>query len=490
MRTSLLAGMTTRGTSFLAAGAASAIAGYLLGERGLFCVGIALLALPLLAAAAARRSQYRLATSRTVRPPRVPAGHTATVTLRLENVSRVPTGLLMAEDTVPYALGTRPRYVLDKIERGGARELTYPLRSDLRGKFEIGPLHLRVADSFGLVELARSLSGRTMFVVTPRVVPLARTVISRSWAGEGDGRARLTSTAGEDDVIPRAYRDGDEFRRVHWRSTARYGELMVRREEQRWRNKATVFLDSRSVAHAGSGAASSFEVAVSAAASVGVHIAQEGLTGQFICDTEVIRSAPFFEDRLLDSLAVIKPSAKRSLTQSLKELRLSGAGVIIAVMGKLSVAEAQQLAACRGDGSQGIALLLDASSWGDGAIREGGLTGDTTSASGSHATTADAAPGAASPPTTESTAEAGANPLQVPVNGTAVPAARGHAGRPTSAESIAAASVLRGAGWHVTFIDAGTPLAVAWQRLPRAAEMLVSATRGYSAAGQPDGSPA
>ena len=259
MRTSLLAGMTTRGTSFLAAGAASAVAGYVLGERGLFCVGIALLALPLLAAAAIRRAQYRLVTSRALSPPRVPAGQTATVTLRLENVSRVPTGLLLAEDTVPYALGTRPRYVLDKIERNGLRELTYSLRSDLRGKFEIGPLQLRAADSFGLVEVSRSLSGRTSFVVTPRVVPLARTVISRSWAGEGDGRARMAATAGEDDVVPRAYRDGDELRRVHWRSTARYGELMVRREEQRWRNKATVFLDSRSLAHLGSGAASSFE---------------------------------------------------------------------------------------------------------------------------------------------------------------------------------------------------------------------------------------
>jgi uncharacterized protein (DUF58 family) len=158
MRTSLLAGMTTRGTSFLAAGAASAAAGWLLGERGLFCIGIALLALPLLAAAGARRGQYRLGTSRTITPPRVPAGHTATVTLRLENVSRVPTGLLLAEDTVPYALGTRPRYVLDKIERNGVRELTYPLRSDLRGKFQIGPLQLRVADAFGLVELNRSPS--------------------------------------------------------------------------------------------------------------------------------------------------------------------------------------------------------------------------------------------------------------------------------------------------------------------------------------------
>jgi uncharacterized protein (DUF58 family) len=498
MRTSLLAGMTTRGTSFLAAGAASAVAGYLLGERGLFCVGIALLALPLLAAAAARRGQYRLATSRIVSPPRVPAGHTATVTLRLENASRVPSGLLMAEDTVPYALGSRPRYVLDKIERGGVRELTYPLRSDLRGKFEIGPLQLRVADSFGLVELSRSLSGRTMFVVTPRVVPLARTVISRSWAGEGNGRARLTSTAGEDDVIPRAYRDGDEFRRVHWRSTARYGELMVRREEQRWRNKATVFLDSRSLAHAGSGAASSFEVAVSAAASVGVHIAQEGLTGQFISDSEVIRSAPFFEDRVLDSLAVIRPSANRSLTRSLKELRASGAGVIIAVMGRLSATEAQQLAACRADGSQGIALLLDVSSWANETVRaasqsamaDGGSTGGTAAGSVSapdgtatgDGLAADSALATESP-TTDSAAKAGLIPAQARADATAV-AARGSAGRPAPAESIAAAAVLRSAGWHVTFVNASTPLAVAWQRLPRAAEMLVSA------AGRRDGSPA
>ena len=56
MRTSLLAGMTTRGTSFLTAGAATVLAGLLLGERGLLCVGVALLALPLLARLAAGRA--------------------------------------------------------------------------------------------------------------------------------------------------------------------------------------------------------------------------------------------------------------------------------------------------------------------------------------------------------------------------------------------------------------------------------------------------
>jgi uncharacterized protein (DUF58 family) len=527
MRTSLLAGMTTRGTSFLAAGAASAVAGYLLGERGLFCVGIALLALPLLASSAIRRAQYRLGTSRAISPPRVPAGQTATVTLRLENASRIPTGLLLAEDSVPYALGTRPRYVLDKIERNGSRELTYSLRSDLRGKFDIGPLQLRAADSFGLVEMTRSLSGRTSFVVTPRVVPLARTVISRSWAGEGDGRARMSSTAGEDDVIPRAYRDGDELRRVHWRSTARYGELMVRREEQRWRNKATVFLDSRSLAHLGSGAASSFETAVSAAASLGVHVAQQGLTGQFVTDGDVIRSGPFFEDRLLDSLAVLKPSRGRTLTHAFSELRDLGGGVIIAVMGRLSVTEAQQLAACRPEGSQGIALLLDVSSWSEDALRRrqsnGGTNGSTANGSAANGSTANGSTAnssaggifahgpAAESGTAHEPPAAGALPMtQLPVTESALTelpvadlagmdiaadhqgsadtvslasqnqaSAAAIGGRLTTqgnVQTATAVGVLRSAGWHVTSIDAGTPLALAWQRLPHAADMLLSLT--------------
>jgi uncharacterized protein (DUF58 family) len=542
MRTSLLAGMTTRGTSFLAAGIAAAFVGFLLGERGLLCVGIALIALPLLAAAGARRGQYRLATSRIISPPRVPAGHTANVTLRLDNVSRVSTGLLLAEDAVPYALGTRPRYVLDKIERNGTRELTYSLRSDLRGKFEIGPLQLRVADSFGLVEITRSLSGRTMFIVTPRVVALARTVISRSWAGEGEGRARLAAMAGEDDVIPREYRDGDELRRVHWKSTARYGELMVRREEQRWRNRATVLLDSRSSSHLGAGAGSSFEMAVSAAASLGVHVAQEGLTGQFITDTDVLRSGPFFEDRLLDALAVIRPSGQRNMDRALKELKLSGAGVIIAVMGKMSVAEAQQLAACRSEGSQGIALLLDVATWADGTRRADGNgpaanrpghapTGTAADGNGANGTAVNgtgvngtgvngtaidgttidgkavdgtllgrtlhdatgsdsAAPDSAAP---DGTALDGTGPAEPDRPDTVVLAAStstGSAGpaQPRSlsgryaAEAAAAAVILRTAGWHVASVDASTPLATAWQRLPRAAEMLVATGTSISPA--------
>jgi uncharacterized protein (DUF58 family) len=434
MRSSLLSGLTTRGTSFLTAGAATVLAGLLLGSRVLLSVGVTLILLPLMARLAAGRSRYRLSCTRSITPVRVPAETAATVTLRLENASRLPTGLMLAEDGVPYALGSRPRYVLEGIERGGVRELTYPLRSDLRGKFDIGPLEIRIADAFGVVELARKFSSRNTLVVTPRVVALPRSVSSASWAGDGDGMTRTTAAAGEDDVIPRSYRNGDELRRVHWRSTARYGELMVRREEQRWKNRALLFLDTRRIGHAGTGVASSFEFAVSAAASVGVHLAREGLDGQLITDTGAYDSGGIFEDVLLDSLAVVKTSTGRDFGPGLAALRASEGGLIVAVMGSLSADSARQLAACRRDQGQAIALLLAVSTWADPHAGKGTAPGD---------------PGRRG-------AAAGDDPV-------------------AQEETAAAEAVLRGAGWRVASIDAATPLAQAWQLLPRLADHVVPA---------------
>jgi hypothetical protein len=431
---SWLAAFTTRGTSFLAAGFAAAVTGLFLGERDLVSVGVLLLVLPLFSALAAGRARYRLSCVRSISPPRVAAGQTAQVRLRLENVSRLPTGLLLAEDAVPYALGARPRYVLNGIERGGSRELSYPLRSDLRGKFMVGPLEIRIADAFGLVELGRSFSACTTFVVTPKVIPLARAVVNGSWLGDGDGRSRAMAAAGEDDVVPRAYRDGDELRRVHWRSTARYGELMVRREEQQWRNKVLLLLDTRRGAHAGSGAGSSFEFAVSAAASIGVHLAREGLDGQLVTDTGAISASGIFEDVLLNSLAVIKPSRSRDLGAGVASVR-SGGGLLVAVAGRLTAGTARQLAASRRDSGPAIAVLLAVSTWGS--------------------------------PDAEQRAAAAAS-------GTAD--GYGRPARPGPAETDQAAAILRAAGWRVICLDASTPLAVAWQQLALLSPAASSAT--------------
>ena len=286
----------------------------------------------------------------------------------------------------------------------------------------VGPLEIRIADAFGLVELGRSFSSRTTFVVTPRIIPLPRAVITGSWLGDGDRRARSAAAAGEDDVVPRAYRDGDELRRVHWRSTARYGELMVRREEQQWRNRLLLLLDTRRGAHAGSGASSSFEFAVSAAASIGVHLSHEGLDGQLITDAGALSAPGIFEDVLLDSLAVIRPSRGHDLSPGLAAMR-GASGLIVAVTGRLSAGAARQLAASRRDAGPAIALLLAVSTW----------------------------------------SGPGADP-RFPGPGTADDAGRA-AGGPGPGETDQAAAILRAAGWRVACLDVTTPLAVAWQQL-------------------------
>ena len=227
---SMLAGFTTRGRAFVAAGAAAGVLGLGLGQRTLLSIGGVLIILPVLSVLAAGRTRYRITWARAVTPARVPAGHTASVSIQLDNVSRLPTGLLLAEDTVPYSIGSRPRFILDRIEPGGTRRLSYPIQPDHRGKFAIGPLHVRVADAFGLAKVGSTAAPAVTLVVTPTITALPHTALAGSWLGEGDARASTAAAAGEDDVVPRAYRDGDELRRVHWRSTARYGELMVRRE--------------------------------------------------------------------------------------------------------------------------------------------------------------------------------------------------------------------------------------------------------------------
>ncbi len=96
-----LGGLTVRGKIFAALGVATLTSGILIGNRDLLRLGMLLTALPLVSAWVVTRARYRLACSRQLEPPRVPAGQPATVVIRLENVSRLATGLLLVEDRVP-----------------------------------------------------------------------------------------------------------------------------------------------------------------------------------------------------------------------------------------------------------------------------------------------------------------------------------------------------------------------------------------------------
>ncbi|MET7380107.1 DUF58 domain-containing protein [Streptomyces sp. NPDC005526] len=371
-----LAGLTTRGRSFLAAGVAAALCAYVLGQSDLLRVGLLLAALPLLCAAVLHRTRHRVAGSRRLSPARVPAGSEARVHLRTENVSRLPTGLLMLQDRVPYVLGPRPRFVLDRVEPGGRREVSYRVRSDLRGRYPLGPLQLRLTDPFGMCELTRSFSAFDTLTVVPRVTPLPPVRLSGEAKGYGDGRQRSLALAGEDDVIPRGYRHGDDLRRVHWRSTARYGELMVRREEQPQRARCTVLLDTRYIAFRGAGPESAFEWAVSGAASVLVHMLERGFSVRLLTDTGTSVPGEGSEGfagasqesadaagLMMDTLAVIDHSDGAGLSRAYDTLRGGNEGLLVAFLGDLDEEQAAVVAKMRQRGGAAVAFVLDSDAW-------------------------------------------------------------------------------------------------------------------------------
>lgn len=372
--TKLWSGLTRRGRWFVLIGLAMTTAAIVGGAPDMLRAGILAVVLPGVSMAMALRSRIRLAASRSVEPRRTPVDTTTTVRLWLQNMARVPSGVLLVEDQLPYSLGNRPRFVLDRVWSRFRREVRYTVRADVRGRYVIGPLTLRVTDPFGLVELYRSFTETATLVVTPQIHPLPSVRLAGEWSGSGESRPRSIASAGEEDVTIRQYRHGDDMRRVHWPATAHHDELMVRREEQPWQSRATLLLDTRVKGHAGQGRDSSLEWAVSATASIGVHLARRGYALRLITDSGTAVSASWHstedatadaEAPLLDELAIVEASRYASVGYWPDMLVDGGmpSGLLIAIIGKLLPEEAELVAGLRHGSSSALAVMLDVPSW-------------------------------------------------------------------------------------------------------------------------------
>ena len=366
--------LTRRGRGVVGLGLVLTVGALALSQRDLLRVGILLLTLPLLSAWWVARTRYRLSSARGLRPARVIAGTSATAVIRVQNVSRLPSGLLLVEDDVPWALGRPQRFVVDRLESGGRRDVRYELAAVARGRYTIGPVSVQMVDPFGFCRATRRFVTTDVLTVVPATVPLPAMPVGGDWSGLGEARSRAVASAGEDDVIPREYRHGDDLRRVHWKSTARSGELMVRREEHPWRTRATVLLDTRAMAHRGEGPASSFEWAVSAAASVGCHLARRGYAVRVVdADGTMLRGAgavsesiagPEAEGPLLDLFATVSRTDGQDLAvrDSASRARIRD-GLLVAVLGDLTLEQAESVAALRHGNASALALVLDTSAW-------------------------------------------------------------------------------------------------------------------------------
>jgi uncharacterized protein (DUF58 family) len=364
-----LSGLTTRGRCLLAAGLAAAVCSFVLNERDLLRVAVFVVALPLLVAAFISATRLRIGATRALHPQRVAVGGAGEVQLELWRSGRLPAGEILLEDGVPYALGSRPRFVVERLPHDRRVALRYPLQPVLRGIQQVGPLRATITDPFGLCEFERELIAHSRLVVVPRVVPLWG-LPSGAGIGVGDdGTVRLHAGQGEADVIVRQYRQGDDLRKVHWRSTARRDEIMVRVEERPWRGGTTVLLDHRAAAHHGSGPAASLEWAVSFAASAALHLRRAGHRVRLVSEHGVkLADTPgdggdHYDHVVLDALAALQPAHQRDIT-------LAGDPAdgqeLIAVLGTVSTEAVHELAQFRPRGIRSLAVLLDTPTWAAG----------------------------------------------------------------------------------------------------------------------------
>ena len=290
-------GLTRRGVFFLLASLTASIAAYTLGLRELLYVAVLLAGLPIGALVVVWVARPRLTVARSFSPHILEAGATAGVTMHVKNQAFRRSARSRWRDTLPWRPGSTPDSELPALQPRGARfagrgnsvDLHYELRPPRRGVFSIGPLDVDVADAFGLAESSLTAGLPQPIVVTPEVVMLPATGLT---ASAGDGEARLVqrrSSGDEDDSMTREYRAGDAMRRVHWRATARHGDLMVRQEEQRSLPEARIIVDTRRSGYRDASEESgeeseseSFEWVVRMLASVAVHLRRAGFLVQIV----------------------------------------------------------------------------------------------------------------------------------------------------------------------------------------------------------------
>jgi uncharacterized protein (DUF58 family) len=151
-----------------------------------------------------------------------------------------------------------------ELHRGG-RELhiRYVLPAMPRGRYRFDAVRAVFEDPFGLARAEQTLGAESTLLVYPRLVELER-VFSELGVTMAGGHVVLRRTAGFDLHSVREYQQGESLRKVHWRTTARRGELMVKELEDMPHDEVAVLLDADGRAVVGQ----SFDVQVRAAGSI------------------------------------------------------------------------------------------------------------------------------------------------------------------------------------------------------------------------------
>lgn len=214
--------------------------------------GYVLLGVYLLSRYLARTWIHRLTAERACDTSPREVGDSVDVTLTLHNTGPVPIAWVLVEEMLPEpALRVRPPRIVIKGSRirvvflrtGQVKPLKYRLTFEGRGYYPIGPALAETGDVFGLHRRHKRLAGPRFVMVYPKILPIRK----YDFASERPiGEIRLANRLFEDPTRTagvRPYQLGDPLQRVHWRATARTGQLHSRVYEPTSLAGATLLID-------------------------------------------------------------------------------------------------------------------------------------------------------------------------------------------------------------------------------------------------------
>ena len=356
--------LTRRGWALLATAAAAALAGFLVGIVELYPMAAAAAVLVLSARAWVGARTWDVRASRSIRPSRVPAGGEARVGVAVRNRAPGRSPLITVRDS--FADG-RPAgsFAVAPLAGGEARSAHYRLPAPRRGVFQFRPLELQMCDPFGLAGVVRVAAPAASLTIHPAVHLLPHYTIPSDSDRDQKVPVPLLGRGGDEFYALREYQAGDDLRQVHWVSTARTDELMIRQPQNLWRGKTTVVVDARAAVHHGG----SFEECLSAAASLAVSALRGGMQVRVVVlggHDSGMGAGPGHEGTVLDTLAVASPTTPASLPAQLRSLAVSGP-IVLVTTDAASASDVSAVSRTAGR-SDSVLLLLNS---GAGSARRG-----------------------------------------------------------------------------------------------------------------------
>ncbi|MEH1794770.1 DUF58 domain-containing protein [Nostoc sp.] len=237
-------------------------------------------------------------TRRPIQP--VSAGDELTVELEIRNQTQQPVSLLQVEDILPFVLGKPVQKAIETIPSQGTYRWVYYHPTQRRGIYRWHTVELGSGAPLGLFWCRRQRDCAATAIVYPTILPLATCPLvdemgqEESKRGDPRGRPLQTATTGLVRSL-RPYRLGDPTRLIHWRTSARYGELRVRELEMVTGGQEIVI----ALDNASNWEEENFEQAVIAAASLYFYAQQQQLQVQlWTASTDLIKGDRFVLETL------------------------------------------------------------------------------------------------------------------------------------------------------------------------------------------------